>query len=65
MKRHRINNERFSIRLCLVANAYGFKTIGSMYKALKQANPSTKWYFNTSYVRGAMLLREIEDYLSQ
>ena len=65
MKRHRINNERFSIRLCLVADAYGLKTIGSMYKALKQAKPSTKWSFKTSYMRSAMLLREIEDYLSQ
>jgi hypothetical protein len=64
MKRHRINNERFSIRLCSVAKAYGFKTIGSMYKALKQAQPSTKWYSDTSYIRGAMLLREIEEYLS-
>ena len=65
MKRHRINNERFSVRLCAVADAYGFKTIGSMYKALKQAKPSTKWSFNTSHMRSAMLLREIEEYLSQ
>lgn len=65
MKNHRINNKRFSIRLCLVADVYGFKTIGSMYKALKQAQPHTKWSFNTSYVRGAMLLKEIENYLSQ
>jgi hypothetical protein len=62
--KHKITNERFSIRLCLVAKSYGFKTIGSMYKALKQAEPNAKWYFNLSYVRGAMLLREIEDYLS-
>jgi hypothetical protein len=64
MKRHRINNERFSIRLCSVASTYGFKTVGSMYKALKQAKPTAKWSFNTSYMRGAILLREIEEYLS-
>jgi hypothetical protein len=62
--KHKITNERFSIRLCLVAKSYGFKTIGSMYKALKQAEPNAKWSFNISYVRGAMLLREIENYLS-
>ena len=65
MKRHRINNERFSVRLCSVADAYGFKTIGSMYKAIKQAKPSTRWSFNNSSMGSAMLLREIEEYLSQ
>jgi hypothetical protein len=35
-----------------------------MYKALKQAKPTAKWSFNTSYMRGAILLREIEEYLS-
>jgi hypothetical protein len=65
MKRHKINNKRFSIRLCSVASTYGFKTVGSMYKALKQAKPTAKWSFNTSYMRGAILLREIEEYLSQ
>jgi hypothetical protein len=65
MKRHRINNERFSIRLCSVASTYGFKTVGSMYKALKQAKPDARWSFNTSHMRGATLLREIEEYLSE
>jgi hypothetical protein len=65
MKYHRINNERFSIRLCLVAKNYGFKTIGTMYKALKKANADTKWYFRPQYyVRGERLIREIEYYFS-
>lgn len=65
MHNHRINNQRFSVRLCSVASTYGFKTIGSMYKAIKQALPTAKWQCNTSYVRGVYLLREIEEYLSQ
>lgn len=64
MNKQRINNERFSISLCTVAKTYGFKTIGTMHKALKQACPNTKWQRNTSYVRGAILLKEIETYLN-
>ena len=46
---------------------YGFKTIGSMYKAVKQASPNIKWQVRGSaidHVRGSKLLREIEAYLS-
>lgn len=60
----RINNERFSIRLCLVADVYGFKTVGKMYNALKQAKPHAKWSFNDTYVRNASLIREIEEYMN-
>jgi hypothetical protein len=42
MKSHRINSKRFSAALCNVAEGYGFKTIGSMYKAVKQASPNIK-----------------------
>jgi hypothetical protein len=66
MKLHRINNTRFSSALCNVAEGYGFKTIGSMYKAVKQANPNIKWQVRNSainHIRGSKLLREIEDYL--
>ena len=67
MKLHRINNTRFSEALCNVAEGYGFKTIGSMYKAVKQASPNIKWQvrgFDIHHVRGSKLLREIEAYLS-
>lgn len=63
MTKQRINNQRFSISLCTVAKTYGFKTIGSMQKALKQATPNAKWQCNTSHVRGATLVRELEAYL--
>ena len=61
--RHNINNERFSIRICTVAKIYGFKTIGSMHKALKKASPHAKWGYEGSHIRGTFLLREIEEYL--
>jgi hypothetical protein len=67
MKSHRINNKRFSKGLCNVAENYGFKTIGSMYKAVKQANRNIKWQVcgsDISYIRSYHLLREIEAYLS-
>jgi hypothetical protein len=67
MKLHRINSKRFSLTLCNVAENYGFKTIGSMYKAVKQASPNIKWQVTGSaieHVRGSKLLREIEAYLS-
>lgn len=62
---HRINNQRFSIRVCGVANAYGFKTVGTMLKALKQAQPSAKWYYNTHFIRGTQMMRELEAYLER
>jgi hypothetical protein len=67
MKSHRITSKRFSPTLCNVAEGYGFKTIGSMYKAVKQASPNIKWQVRGSaidHVRGSKLLREIEAYLS-
>jgi hypothetical protein len=50
MKLHRINNTRFSEALCTVAEGYGFKTIGSMYKAVKQANRNIKWQVSGSHI---------------
>ena len=61
--RHRINNERFTIRLCNVATTYGFKTVGGMLRVLTKANPNAKWCYGTSHVRGARLIKELEDYL--
>jgi hypothetical protein len=60
-----INNSRFSIRLCNVADEYGFKTVGSMHKALKKANPNTKWYSGVAHIRGSRLIKELEDFLSK
>ena len=59
---HKINNQRFSIELCSVAETYGFKTVGKMVKALKQAKPHTKWCFNNLYIRGTKLLKELDKY---
>lgn len=63
-KRHRINNERFTIRLCNVANTYGFKTVGTMLVALSKANPNAKWSYGTSTVRGARLINELKSYIN-
>jgi hypothetical protein len=63
-KRHRINNERFTIRLCSVANNYGFKTVGAMLAALSKANPNAKWSYSTSYVRGTRLINELKAYIN-
>jgi hypothetical protein len=63
-KRHRINSERFTIRLCSVANTYGFKTVGTMLAALSKANPSAKWSYGTSFVRGAKLINELKAYIN-
>lgn len=63
MKRlHRITENRFSIRLYMVAVAYGFKTVGNMEKALKKAQPHTKWQSGGTYVRSVTLLKEINEY---
>lgn len=59
----RINNERFSISFCKVAEQYGHKTIGSFKKALEKAKPSTKWCYNTTYIRGTKLLAEINAFI--
>ena len=58
--KRRINNYNYSVRVCAVADAYGFKTVGVMLKALKRAKPNTKWHFNMSSVRGTSLIKEIE-----
>ncbi len=61
--RTRITNEKFSVRVCTVANSYGFKTIGSLYKFLKQCNPSAKLGLGTGHIRVFTLLKEIESEL--
>ena len=54
--KQRINNGRFTVRICHVANLYGFTTIGSMYRALKKAQPHARW----GGFSGNYLINEIE-----
>ena len=59
-KRTRITNDKFSIRICIIANNYGFKTIGSFHKFLKQCVPSAKLGLGIGHVRVASVLKEVE-----
>lgn len=63
--RHRITNERFSVRLCNVAEIYGFKTVGSMLKALQKATPHAKWGVGIGHVRNAQLIKELKAYIDE
>lgn len=65
MKRlHRINNKRFTIRLCFVAKKYGFKTVGKFYDFLiGLESPNVKLYHGTTHVRAIRLIRELQEYL--
>jgi len=49
-----------SIRISAVATPYGFKTIGSFHKFLKQCNPCAKLYFGNSHVRVISMLKMVE-----
>ena len=62
-KLHRINTKRFTENLCKVADNYGHKTVGSLYKAAKKAGINTKWYIGTIHVRNSRILKELEWYL--
>jgi hypothetical protein len=48
------------VRISAVATPYGFKTIGSFHKFLKQCNPAAKLYFGISYIRVTQMLRLVE-----
>ena len=64
MNNRKITRERFSESLCNVARTYGFKTIGSMYKALKRSKPTARWCDGPStYVRSSRLLNELDSYI--
>lgn len=58
--RSKINNATCPIRIVAVAQPYGFKTIGSFYKFLKQCNPTAKLSFGISHVRAAQMISIIE-----
>lgn len=63
MNRLKINNSRFSVSLCSIAKTYGFKTVGSFSKFLNNLeSPSTKLYYNTTYVRAFKLINELNDF---
>ena len=64
-RRHKITNERFSVRVCNVAKTYGFKTVGSMLKALQMASPHAKWGVGTGHVRSTRLINELENYVNE
>jgi hypothetical protein len=59
----KINNQRFTIRLCRVAEYFKFKRIGPFEKFLKKKESQVRlvWGF-TRTVSIAKLLEEIEEY---
>ena len=52
------------VRIKAVAEPYGFKTIGTFHKFLKQCNPSAKLYFGISHIRVTDMLRLVEKELN-
>jgi hypothetical protein len=58
--RTKINETTCPIRIVAVARTYGFKTIGTFHKFLKQCNPCAKLYFGMSHVRATDMLRLVE-----
>lgn len=61
----RISTADLSVRLINIANIYGFKTVGSFYKFLKQCNPSAKLCVGLGHSRATMLLKELERELNK
>lgn len=62
MKRTRITNDRFSIRLCRVAEVYGFTYILDFYRFLKRIDPNVRFYCNGYLASPVALLKEIEQF---
>lgn len=54
-----ITNDEFSIRVCHIANAYGFKTLAPFRTFLKKCQPSAKLYYGEGYLRVHSVLREL------
>ncbi len=55
---HKINNERFSIRLVHAAECFGYTHLNSFEKALRRSKPTTIWGTTTA----RSLLKEIDNY---
>ena len=63
---HKINNQRFTIRLCRIAEYFRFKTVGPFEKFLKKREGEVRivWGFGrTASIK--KLLEEIEEYKQQ
>lgn len=58
--RTKITNDKFSVRICQIANSYGFKTIGKFHKFLQQCQPSAKLGLGVGHTRVATILKEVE-----
>lgn len=58
----RINNRRFSIKLCTVAKCYNFKTIGKFYSFLIEHSPKGTLYFRGSSVSVKSLIKELDTF---
>jgi len=61
---HRINNYRFTIRLCKIAETYGFKTVGKFHDFLNEKEDEELLKFRTRLTRVAKLKKELEGYLN-
>lgn len=53
-----------SVRVKAVAEPYGFKTIGTFHKFLKQCRPAAKLYYGISHIRVTDMLRLVEKELN-
>jgi len=57
----RINNERFTIRTCGVADNLGLTTVGQLSTILNRMRPNAKLYTQQgAYIRVSRMKREIE-----
>ena len=48
------------VRISAVATPYGFKTIGSFHKFLKQCKPTAKLSYGISHIRVAQMISIVE-----
>lgn len=55
----RIATGNISVRMKSIAIAYGFTTVGQLHKFLTKCNPHAKVYFNTSYMRASLALKQL------
>jgi hypothetical protein len=60
---HKITSKRFETRICEVAEAYGFKTVGQAIKIVEKANINAKWCYGTQHIRSGILLRILRQYV--
>ena len=63
MSKQRINNTRFSIRFCRVAEDFGLITVGQMKVFLLKAKPNVRVGCGSSMIRLSKLRKELSGYL--